>query len=172
MPQRTSIMVQIQLLRGEFHSVSFWRLDFPSELSLHGTIRKELKLQKREMLSKTKKNFTLIQDAISLWEKLRPKTTSEDQKKELVTRIMDSLHGKVSELVNQHTASRIIQFCLKNGSEEQRASIWSEVKSQILELSKSKHGHHLVQRLIAISKKEDLSGESHQSGGEGGGWRG
>ena len=95
---------------------------------------------------------------MALWEQLRPKTTSEAQKKELVNKIMASVQGKVSELVNQHTASRIIQFCLKNGSKEQQASIYSEVKTQVLELSKSKHGHHLVQRLIAISKKDDLPG--------------
>jgi pumilio family protein 6 len=72
------------------------------------------------------------------------------------------IHGKVLELAGHHTASRIIQFCAKYGSEAQRSSIMAEVKAVMVELSKGKHGHHLVQKLIAVSKKEDVPSEKRR----------
>jgi hypothetical protein len=69
------------------------------------------------------------------------------------------VHGKVPELAGHHTASRIIQFCAKYGSEAQRSAIMAEVRASMVELSKGKHGHHLVQKLIAMSKKEEVPGK-------------
>lgn len=62
------------------------------------------------------------------------------------------------ELASHHTASRIIQFCAKYGSEQQRSAIMAEVRASMVELSKGKHGHHLVQKLIAMSRRDEVSG--------------
>lgn len=69
------------------------------------------------------------------------------------------VHGKVLELAQNHTASRIIQFCIKYGSAEQKAAIMAEVRASIVELAKSKHGHYLVQKLVTAAKKEDITGK-------------
>ena len=72
--------------------------------------------------------------------------------------LLRQVHGKVLELASHHTASRIIQFCAKYGSEQQRSAIMAEVRASMVELSKGKHGHHLVQKLIAMSKRDEVAG--------------
>lgn len=66
--------------------------------------------------------------------------------------------GKLVELSNHHTASRIIQFCVKYGTVPERKAIMEEVKAKIVELAKSKYGHHLVQKLITVSSKQEVPG--------------
>ena len=73
------------------------------------------------------------------------------------------IHGKVLELSNHHTASRIIQFCVKHGNEKQRSALMAEVRNSMVELSKAKHGHFLVQKLVAICKKEEVGGEKERN---------
>ena len=77
----------------------------------------------------------------------------------LTSHMPSQVHGKVLELAGHHTASRIIQFCVKYGSEQQRKALMAEVRASMVELSKGKHGHHLVEKLIAISKREEVPGE-------------
>jgi pumilio family protein 6 len=64
----------------------------------------------------------------------------------------------VLELAGNHTASRVIQFCLKEGSPDARAAVAAEVRAHAAELAKSKYGHHLVAKLIRAAPKEDVPG--------------
>jgi hypothetical protein len=66
--------------------------------------------------------------------------------------------GKILELANQHTASRVIQFCLKEGPPEARAAVAAELRAHAVELAKSKYGHYLVVKLINVAPKEDVPG--------------
>lgn len=66
--------------------------------------------------------------------------------------------GKLLELCSHHTASRVIQFCVKYGTDADRRAIMEQVRANILELSKSKYGHFLVRKLINTAKKEDVPG--------------
>ncbi len=66
--------------------------------------------------------------------------------------------GKLLELCSHHTASRVIQLCVKYGTDADRRAIMEQVRANILELSKSKYGHFLVRKLINTAKKEDVPG--------------
>jgi hypothetical protein len=184
-----------------------------------------------------RRNFSTIQDAVRLWEKLRPRSTSKEEKQELVHQIIGMVRpaargagraarggrrgareasfaspppavarprpaapaaarqgdpaaaagrpsstprplapptpplpprnpnrrrpqfsGKVLELANQHTASRVIQFCLKEGAPDARGALAKEVRAHASELARSKYGHHLVAKLIAVAPKDDVPG--------------
>eukprot|EP00798_Chlamydomonas_sp_ICE-L_P000022 gene23-12835_t len=93
------------------------------------------------------------EDAAQLWESARSKEileagTLEEQvtqvlAKELVTQVLAKVKGKVMELANNHTASRIIQFLIKNGTEAERKLVMVEVQTHMPALAKSKYGHHL-----------------------------
>lgn len=61
--------------------------------------------------------------------------------------------------MNHHTASRVIQFCIKHGGETERKAVMEEVRANIVELSKSKYGHFLVRKLINTAKKDEVPGE-------------
>ncbi len=71
--------------------------------------------------------------------------------------------GKLLELSSHHTASRVIQFCVKCGGDEERRVVMEEVKANIVELSRSKYGHFLVRKLISAAKKDEVPGEWRQS---------
>jgi pumilio family protein 6 len=67
--------------------------------------------------------------------------------------------GNVMGLANQHSASRVIQWCLKEGSAADKVKLTAEIRANILLLSKSKYGRHVVQKLINVATKEEVPGE-------------
>ncbi|CAG9467832.1 unnamed protein product [Pedinophyceae sp. YPF-701] len=116
-----------------------------SKQKLSSAERKQLKRSKDE---KRKKNFGLVQQAVSLWEKLRPHDVPKDQRKGLVAKLLDVCRGHVVELSNQHSASRVVQSILKHGSEKQRLEVLEECKEHILPLARSPYGHFVLRKLI------------------------
>lgn len=68
------------------------------------------------------------------------------------------VRGVSVELSNHHSASRVIQWCLKEGSPADRSQLLGEVKANIVELSKSKYGRHVVQKIISMASKEEVPG--------------
>ncbi len=61
-------------------------------------------------------------------------------------------------LANHHSASRVIQWCMKEGTDDDKAKLSKEVRANIVPLSKSKYGRHVVQKLINIAPKEEVPG--------------
>ena len=68
------------------------------------------------------------------------------------------VRGKVPELANHHSASRVLQFVLKEGADADRAAMMAEVQAHLVPLSKSKYGRHLVQKLIGVASKAEVPG--------------
>ena len=68
------------------------------------------------------------------------------------------MSGKLLQLANHHTASRIIQFCAKWGTAKDRTVLLGEVKLNLVELAKSKYGHFLVRKLINSTSNKDPEG--------------
>ncbi len=53
----------------------------------------------------------------------------------------------------------MIQFCLKEGSPQARATVAAEVRAHAGELAKSKYGHYLVVKMINVAPKSEVPGE-------------
>lgn len=80
------------------------------------------------------------------------------------------LQGNTVEVANHHSASRVIQWCLKEGSTADKDRLLGEVKANIVSLSRSKYGRHVVQKVISMSSKEEVPGRYGAVwGGRGGG---
>eukprot|EP00775_Hariotina_reticulata_P010359 gene10359-10517_t len=120
--------------------------------------KKEQKEVVRSKKLKFKKNYATIQETVLLWEQLRPNQTTKEEKARLVSTILKKLKGNIPELANHHSASRVIQWCLKEGSAADKERLTNEIKSNIVELSKSKFGRFVVQKLINIASKEEVPG--------------
>lgn len=118
--------------------------------------KSEVKARIREHKTLIKKNFGLVQEVVFLWEKLRPGNVTPAQKAKLVTMILGKIKGRIAELVKNHRASRVVQFCLKEGSDLQRKQIMQEVQESMLELSKDKYGRHLVLKLVNCLPEEHV----------------
>lgn len=62
---------------------------------------------------KFKKNFAVIQECVSLWEKLRPHDVAAGERRALVQRVLDTMRGQLAALANNHAASRVVQAVIK-----------------------------------------------------------
>ena len=133
-------------------------------LRLPAICRKEQKEVSRERKARRNKNFGLIQEVTGLWETLRRHDTTPARRAELVTAVLKKIDGRLAELACSHTASRIVQACVKHGSPAERAKILKEVEPKVLELAKSPYGRFVVAKLITMAPKEQLPGEH---GGQG-----
>ena len=118
--------------------------------------RKEQKEWSNEQKALQKPNFTLIQEIVGLWERLRVKKLSAADKRALVVSIFKACKGKVADLANNHKGSRVIQALLKYGTPEERDSVYAECTPQIAPLAKSLYGHFLVKKLVDATPKEKL----------------
>ena len=118
--------------------------------------RREQKDWANEQKALQKPNFTLIQEITALWERLRVKKISKDDKRKLVAAIFKASKGKCAILANNHKASRVIQALLKYGTEDERASVYAECAPHLGALAKSLYGHFIVQKLVDATPKEKL----------------
>lgn len=121
--------------------------------------RKGQKQVALERKARRNKNFNLIQEVTALWETIRRKDTSAERRGDLVTSVLKKIDGRVAELAASHTASRIVQACVKYGTADQREKILAEVEPKILELSKSPYGRFVVSKMIDMAPKSEIPGE-------------
>jgi hypothetical protein len=115
----------------------------------------KLKKQKRE------KNSTLIQEISGYWEQLRQTSTGKEKKVELVGKILDACGDRLGDVAASHTASRIIQSCVKHGNVGQRERVQEAVLGSgrgVVELSKNPYSRFVVSKLIMTAGKGQLAG--------------
>jgi pumilio family protein 6 len=72
----------------------------------------------------------------------------------LVATILKEAEGRIAELAGLHNASRIVQSCLKHGTEEHRKQVIAELKPKLLYLAQNQYGHFLVKKILHYSKAE------------------
>ena len=123
--------------------------------------RAEKKIVAKERKAKRQKNFDIIQEATKLWETLRQTTTAKEKRVELVGDILKICGDRVGDLAASHTASRIIQSCVKHGNGDDRLAVQHQVMPKIVELAKNPYGRFIVSKLISTAPKDQLPGMTH-----------
>lgn len=98
------------------------------------------------------------QEAISLWEELRRQNTPKETRQQLVGQILNLIKGHMINVAASPTASRIIQSCVKHGSDANRAAIVTEIQPQVVELAMNPYANKLVSKLLANGTKEAADG--------------
>lgn len=118
--------------------------------------RKDKKALRNEKKSRTKKNFNLIQEVTETWEILRRHDTTAARRSELVSDILDKIKGRIADLAGSHTASRVVQACVKHGAADEHQTIFKEISPHIVPLSKSPYGRFVVSKLITVASKDQI----------------
>ena len=97
--------------------------------------------------------------AKELWNKLRVKTNTAEQKAKMMKDLMGLLEGKFNRVALQHDASRVVQAAIQFGNEEQRKIVIKELcdGGNMIELAKSQYAHFVVLKMIKCSVKDDES---------------
>lgn len=85
---------------------------------------------------------------VAFWNEIRERATPTARKVEIVAEVLSTVGGRLQEVTLRHDTARCIQACLKFGNAEQRATIAKELFTCVLELSKAKHGHQTVERML------------------------
>ncbi|KAI8899814.1 armadillo-type protein [Globomyces pollinis-pini] len=100
-----------------------------------------------------KPNADIILQAKQIWEKLRAKQLSKNERTKLMNEMMGIVKGKALDIIYKHDASRIIQCCVKYGNSEQRDEIAKELQGHYSKLSQSKYGRFIVSKLLQYCPK-------------------
>jgi pumilio homology domain family member 6 len=107
-------------------------------------------LKDRKLL---KPNAPIIAQAKPIWEQLRKKNLKKPDREALMAKMMQLVQGKAKDVIFKHDASRIIQCCLKYGSQAQRIEIAQELNGSYVDLAKSQYGRFIVSRVMQLVKE-------------------
>ncbi|XP_056875712.1 pumilio homolog 3 isoform X1 [Takifugu flavidus] len=125
--------------------------------------KEELKLNRQQRKKELKKNrqqmerkdmFEIICQAKKVWGTLRRKDCDTESKTKLMMELHDLIHGKVKQMAFAHDSVRVLQCFIQFGSHEQRRVVFEELKDDIIGLSKSQYGRHVVKKLLMYGNKE------------------
>lgn len=101
--------------------------------------------------------FEVICEAKKVWEDLRRKKCEDDIKTELMKKLHGLIRGKIKQMAFAHDSVRVLQCFIQFGSHEQRQEVFEEIKDDVLALSKSQYGRHVVKKLLMYGNKELLA---------------
>ncbi|KAJ1678390.1 Pumilio y domain member 6 [Spiromyces aspiralis] len=113
--------------------------------------RQQKKLKSERKTAKPKGE--LVAQAKKIWERLRPRDLDQGTRRKIMAEMMELIGGSISEITFKHDASRIIQTCMKYGSQEERDRIAEELSTNYLELSKSLYGRFILLRMLKYCPK-------------------
>ncbi|ORX50263.1 ARM repeat-containing protein [Piromyces finnis] len=125
----------------------------PEQKAANRQAQKQLKNERKAQ----NPSYEIIYEAKEIWETLRLKRNTKDERKELMNKLMNIIRGKVQEIIFKHDASRIIQCAIKYGNQSQRSEIAKELKGRYVELSKSVYGRFIISRVLAYCTDERAS---------------
>lgn len=119
-----------------------------------------LKRQVRKDRQSTRRHADCVAEGKVLWNKLRLKTNTSKDTKDLMDKVMTLIRGKVNEIALQHDASRVVQAAIQFGNEEQRKEILTEVcksEGSLAEMAKIQYAHFCCLKFIKYCARDDAS---------------
>jgi len=119
-----------------------------------------LKRQVRKERQSTRRHADCVAEGKVLWNKLRLKTNTSKDTKDLMDKVMALIRGKVNEIALQHDASRVVQAAIQFGNEKQRKEILTEVcksEGSLAEMAKIQYAHFCCLKFIKYCARDETS---------------
>ncbi|CAL8326692.1 unnamed protein product [Boreogadus saida] len=113
---------------------------------------KDLKNHRQQ--SDNKDFFDIICRSKQIWEALRRKDCTSEKKAKLMDELHRMIQGKIKQMSFAHDSARVLQTFIQFANHEQRQEVFEDLKADIVLLTKSKYGRHLVKKLLMHGKKE------------------
>ncbi|KAL2921227.1 Pumilio-like protein 24 [Bienertia sinuspersici] len=118
---------------------------------------RQLAKEKTEARKKRRKrHFTLEQELALLWEKMRRRNISKEERSKFVAEALQKMKGKIPEIASSHISSRVLQTCVKYCSDTERDAVYEELKPHLLTLASSTYAVHLVTKMFDNASKSQL----------------
>ncbi|KNA14803.1 hypothetical protein SOVF_104200 [Spinacia oleracea] len=105
---------------------------------------------------KSKRHFTLEQELALLWEKMRRRNISKEERSKFVSEALQKMKGKIPEIASSHISSRVLQTCVKYCSDVERDAVYEELRPHLLTLASSTYAVHLVTKMFDNASKFQL----------------
>ncbi|KAG9441017.1 hypothetical protein H6P81_016871 [Aristolochia fimbriata] len=122
--------------------------------------KKERRVQAKELAEARKKkrkpHYTLEQELASLWEKMRCRDVSKEERSKLITEALQKMKGKIPEIAGSHVSSRVLQTCVKYCSQPEREAVFEELRPHLLSLARNTYAVHLVKKMLDNASKKHL----------------
>jgi pumilio family protein 6 len=109
--------------------------------------KRDLKHQRQS----TRKHADVVSEAKVIWNKLRLKTNTAKQNRELMDDLVPLIEGKSKQIALQHDASRVVQAAIQFGTPAERKTILEELckdSGNLVELAKSQYAVFCVLKAI------------------------
>lgn len=129
----------------------------PSSEAVHQETDKKKKKELKQQRASAKPNFELVNNMKSSWNKVRDRSTSEEERVSLINQMMKQIKGNVLQVTLRHDASRMTQCILQYGTEEQRTQVLGELLDKAAEIAKTPYGHFTILKAISY-----CTGLAHQ----------
>ncbi|XP_068725822.1 pumilio homolog 3-like [Montipora capricornis] len=112
------------------------------------------KKERKTFRRKQNETFDLIHSLKQIYETIRRKNCSKAEKIELIDKTLNLISGHSHEVIFKHDAGRVIQSCVKFGTEQQRQRLFEQFKDDFGELIKFTYSKFLVKKLLNYGTKE------------------
>ncbi|KAK1380300.1 pumilio-like [Heracleum sosnowskyi] len=123
--------------------------------------KKEARILAKELADARKKrrkqHFTLEQELASLWEKMRCRNISKEDRSKWISEALKKMKGKIPEIAGSHVSSRVLQTCAKYCSQEERNAVFEELQPQFLTLARNTYAVHLITKMLDNATKKQLA---------------
>ncbi|KRX22058.1 Pumilio domain-containing protein -like protein [Trichinella nelsoni] len=110
--------------------------------------RNERRKQLRQKKLLQKPYHEVIIKAKPIWEKLRRHDTPIEEKKRLAVGLNCLLQGNVKSLAYAHDTVRIIQGLFSMKMKDISASLFDQLKDDVIAMAKSKYARHIVMKML------------------------
>jgi len=122
-----------------------------------GLTKSAQKRQVRKERQSQRRHADVVEEAKSIWNKLRLKTNTKDDTRKLADRLMGLIEGKISEIALQHDASRVVQAAIQFGTMDQRKIVLKELcaaNGSLPEISKIQYAQFCCLKLIKYCHRD------------------
>uniref|UniRef100_A0A0K0CZJ5 PUM-HD domain-containing protein n=1 Tax=Angiostrongylus cantonensis TaxID=6313 RepID=A0A0K0CZJ5_ANGCA len=119
--------------------------------------RKQRKAFLRQLKAQKNPHFDRAMQCKLLWEKIRRKKTSKQERDECVSQLYGLVKGYASKLIYAHDTCRIFECLLALKRPGITSAIFLELSPELVRMTKNKYAHYFVLRLLKYGSKEQRS---------------
>ncbi|CAH8865675.1 unnamed protein product [Trichobilharzia szidati] len=91
---------------------------------------------------------------LPMWEQFRRNAVSKEKRCECIQEVLKVSKNIIPDLCMAHDTSRILEDCVKHGTESQRWEIFSEIHKKFVILAKSRYARFVLLKLMKYGDKQ------------------
>ncbi|KAK4468429.1 hypothetical protein MN116_007636 [Schistosoma mekongi] len=114
------------------------------------------KRDRRSLKLKSKKHSESVIKLLPLWEQFRRDDMSKEKRFGFIQEVLRISKNIIPDLCMAHDTSRILEDCVKYGTESQRWQIFTEIHTHLVKLVKSRYAKFVLLKLIRYGDKQHV----------------